>query len=327
MKTIQFRQAIAEAMTEEMRRDETIYLMGEEVAEYNGAYKASKGMLYEFGEKRVIDTPISEAGFTGVGVGSTMTGARPIIEYMTFNFALVGIDQIINNAAKIRQMSGGQFPCPIVFRGPTGSAGQLGATHSQAFDNWYANTPGLKVIVPSNPYDAKGLLKAAIRDNDPVIFMESEQMYGDKGEVPDGEYILPIGVADIKRKGNDVTIVSYGKIIKEAYKAAENLSKDGIDCEVIDLRTIRPMDHNLIFESVKKTNRLVILEESWPFGNISTEITYQVQNQIFDYLDAPIEKINTADTPAPFSPVLLDEWLPNFEDVIKAVKKVIYYNT
>jgi pyruvate dehydrogenase E1 component beta subunit len=327
MKTIQFRQAIAEAMTEEMRRDETIYLMGEEVAEYNGAYKASKGMLEEFGEKRVIDTPISEAGFSGIGVGSTMTGARPIIEYMTFNFALVGIDQIINNAAKIRQMSGGQFPCPIVFRGPTGSAGQLGATHSQAFDNWYANTPGLKVIVPSNPYDAKGLLKAAIRDNDPVIFMESEQMYGDKGEVPDGEYILPIGIADIKRPGNDVTIVSYGKIIKEAYKAAEVLAKDGIDCEIIDLRTIRPMDHKLIFESVKKTNRLVILEESWPFGNISTEITYQVQNQIFDYLDAPIEKINPADTPAPFSPVLLEEWLPNFKDVIKAVKKVIYHNT
>ena len=327
MKTIQFRQAIAEAMTEEMRRDETIYLMGEEVAEYNGAYKASKGMLEEFGEKRVIDTPISEAGFSGIGVGSTMTGARPIIEYMTFNFALVGIDQIINNAAKIRQMSGGQFPCPIVFRGPTGSAGQLGATHSQAFDNWYANTPGLKVIVPSNPYDAKGLLKAAIRDNDPVIFMESEQMYGDKGEVPDGEYILPIGIADIKRPGNDVTIVSYGKIIKDAYKAAEVLAKDGIDCEIIDLRTIRPMDHKLIFESVKKTNRLVILEESWPFGNISTEITYQVQNQIFDYLDAPIEKINTADTPAPFSPVLLEEWLPNFKDVIKAVKKVIYHNT
>jgi len=327
MKTIQFRQAIAEAMTEEMRRDETIYLMGEEVAEYNGAYKASKGMLEEFGKKRVIDTPISEAGFSGIGVGSTMTGARPIIEYMTFNFALVGIDQIINNAAKIRQMSGGQFPCPIVFRGPTGSAGQLGATHSQAFDNWYANTPGLKVIVPSNPYDAKGLLKAAIRDNDPVIFMESEQMYGDKGEVPDGEYILPIGIADIKRPGNDVTIVSYGKIIKEAYKAAEVLAKDGIDCEIIDLRTIRPMDHKLIFESVKKTNRLVILEESWPFGNISTEITYQVQNQIFDYLDSPIEKINTADTPAPFSPVLLEEWLPNFKDVIKAVKKVIYHNT
>ena len=327
MKTIQFREAIAEAMSEEMRRDSTIYLMGEEVAEYNGAYKASKGMLEEFGEKRIIDTPISEAGFSGIGVGSTMTGARPIIEYITFNFALVGIDQIINNAAKIRQMSGGQFPCPIVFRGPTGSAGQLGATHSQAFDNWFANTPGLKVVVPSNPYDAKGLLKSAIRDDDPVIFMESEQMYGDKGEVPEGEYIIPIGVSDIKRSGKDVTIVSYGKIIKEVYKAAEILIKDNIDCEIIDLRTIRPIDHDAIFESVKKTNRLVVVEESWPFGNISTEITYQVQNQIFDFLDAPVEKINTADTPAPYSPVLLKEWLPNYEDVIKSVKKVIYYNS
>jgi pyruvate dehydrogenase E1 component beta subunit len=325
MKTIQFREAIAQAMSEEMRRDETIYLMGEEVAEYNGAYKASKGMLDEFGDKRVIDTPISEAGFSGIGVGSTMTGNRPIIEYMTFNFALVGIDQIINNAAKIRQMSGGQFPCPIVFRGPTGSAGQLAATHSQAFESWYANCPGLKVIVPSNPYDAKGLLKSAIRDDDPVIFMESEQMYGDKGEVPDGEYTLPIGVADIKRPGKDITLVTYGKILKEALKASEELIKEGIDVEIIDLRTIRPMDYQLIFESVKKTNRLVILEESWPFGNISTEITYQVQNEIFDYLDAPIEKINTADTPAPYSPVLLKEWLPNYDDVIKAVKKVMYH--
>ncbi len=325
MKTIQFREAIAQAMSEEMRRDETIYLMGEEVAEYNGAYKASKGMLDEFGDKRVIDTPISEAGFSGIGVGSTMTGNRPIIEYMTFNFALVGIDQIINNAAKIRQMSGGQFPCPIVFRGPTGSAGQLAATHSQAFESWYANCPGLKVIVPSNPYDAKGLLKSAIRDDDPVIFMESEQMYGDKGEVPDGEYTLPIGVADIKRPGKDITLVTYGKILKEALKASEELIKEGIDVEIIDLRTIRPMDYQLIFESVKKTNRLVILEESWPFGNISTEITYQVQNEIFDYLDAPIEKINTADTPAPYSPVLLKEWLPNHDDVIKAVKKVMYH--
>ena len=324
MKTIQFRQAIAEAMSEEMRRDETIYLMGEEVAEYNGAYKASKGMLDEFGAKRVIDTPISELGFSGIGVGSTMTGNRPIIEFMTFNFALVGIDQIINNAAKIRQMSGGQFPCTIVFRGPTGSAGQLAATHSQAFESWYANCPGLKVIVPSNPYDAKGLLKSAIRDNDPVIFMESEQMYGDKGEVPEGEYTLPIGVADIKRPGKDVTIVSFGKILKEALLAAEELAKENIDCEVIDLRTIRPMDYQTIFESVKKTNRLVILEESWPFGNISTEITYQVQNELFDYLDAPIEKINTADTPAPYSPVLLKEWLPDAEDVIKSVKKVLY---
>jgi pyruvate dehydrogenase E1 component beta subunit len=324
MKTIQFREAIAQAMSEEMRRDDTIYLMGEEVAEYNGAYKASKGMLDEFGPERVWDTPISELGFAGIGVGSTMTGNRPIIEFMTFNFALVGIDQIINNAAKIRQMSGGQFPCPIVFRGPTGSAGQLAATHSQAFENWYANCPGLKVVVPSNPYDAKGLLKSAIRDNDPVIFMESEQMYGDKGEVPEGEYTLPIGVADIKRTGDDVTIVSFGKIIKEAYKAADQLAEEGISCEVIDLRTVRPLDYQTIFTSVKKTNRLVILEEAWPFGNVATEITYQVQNTVFDYLDAPVEKINTADTPAPYSPVLLKDWLPNSEDVIKAVRKVLY---
>ena len=324
MRTIQFREAVCEAMSEEMRTDESIFLMGEEVAEYNGAYKASKGMLDEFGPKRVIDTPISELGFAGVAIGSTMTGNRPIVEYMTFNFSLVGIDQIINNAAKIRQMSGGQFNCPIVFRGPTASAGQLAATHSQAFENWFANTPGLKVIVPSNPYDAKGLLKSAIRDDDPVIFMESEQMYGDKGEVPDGEYTIPIGVADIKREGADVTIVSFGKIIKEAYKAADELEKENISCEIIDLRTVRPMDHETILNSVKKTNRLVILEEAWPFGNVATEITYQVQSQAFDYLDAPIEKINTADTPAPYSPVLLKEWLPNSEDVIKAVKKVLY---
>ena len=283
-------------------------------------------MLDEFGPERVLDTPISELGFAGIGVGSTMTGNRPIIEFMTFNFALVGIDQIINNAAKIRQMSGGQFPCPIVFRGPTGSAGQLAATHSQAFESWYANCPGLKVVVPSNPYDAKGLLKSAIRDNDPVIFMESEQMYGDKGEVPEGEFTLPIGVADIKRKGDDVTIVSFGKIIKEAYKAADILEKEDVSCEIIDLRTVRPLDYETVFESVKKTNRLVILEEAWPFGNVATEITYQVQQQLFDYLDAPVEKINTADTPAPYSPVLLQEWLPNSEDVIKAVKKVLYVN-
>ena len=324
MRTIQFREAVCEAMSEEMRTDESIILMGEEVAEYNGAYKASKGMLDEFGPKRVIDTPISELGFAGVAIASTMTGNRPIVDYMTFNFSLVGIDQIINNAAKIRQMSGGQFNCPIVFRGPTASAGQLAATHSQAFENWFANTPGLKVIVPSNPYDAKGLLKSAIRDDDPVIFMESEQMYGDKGEVPDGEYTIPIGVADIKREGTDVTIVSFGKIIKEAYKAADELDKENISCEIIDLRTVRPMDHETILSSVKKTNRLVILEEAWPFGNVATEITYQVQSQAFDYLDAPIEKINTADTPAPYSPVLLKEWLPNSEDVIKAVKKVLY---
>ena len=324
MKVLQFREAIAEAMSEEMRRDESVYLLGEEVAEYNGAYKASKGMLDEFGEKRVIDTPIAELGFSGIAVGSAMNGNRPIVEYMTFNFSLVGIDQIINNAAKIRQMSGGQFNCPIVFRGPTGSAGQLGATHSQAFENWYANTPGLKVIVPSTPYDAKGLLKAAIRDDDPVIFMESEQMYGDKGEVPEGEYILPIGVADIKREGTDVTIVSFGKIIKEAIKAADILKEEGVSVEIIDLRTVRPMDHEAIFKSVKKTNRLVILEEAWPFASVSSEITYQVQENVFDYLDAPIQRITTADTPTPFSPVLLQEWLPNANDVIKAVKKVMY---
>ena len=311
-------------MSEEMRLDDSIYLMGEEVAEYNGAYKASKGMLDEFGDKRVIDTPISELGFAGIGVGSTMTGNRPIIEFMTFNFALVGIDQIINNAAKIRQMSGGQFPCPIVFRGPTGSAGQLAATHSQAFESWFANCPGLKVIVPSNPYDAKGLLKSAIRDNDPVIFMESEQMYGDKGEVPEEEYLIPIGESEVKIEGKDVTIVSFGKILKEAVKAIEELKKENISAELIDLRTIRPLDIDTILKSVKKTNRLVILEESWPFGNISTEITYQVQNSAFDYLDAPVEKINTADTPAPYSPVLLNEWLPNYTDVIKAVNKVMY---
>jgi len=324
MRTIQFREAIAEAMSEEMRRDESIYLLGEEVAEYNGAYKASKGMLDEFGAKRVIDTPIAESGFTGIAIGSAMNGNRPIVEYMTFNFSLVAIDQIINNAAKMRQMSGGQFNIPIVFRGPTGSAGQLGATHSQAFENWYANTPGLKVIIPSNPYDAKGLLKAAIRDDDPVIFMESEQMYGDKGEVPDGEYILPIGVADIKREGTDVTVVSFGKIIKEAYKAAEILEKEDISVEIIDLRTIRPMDFEAIFTSVKKTNRLVILEESWPFGSIASEITYQIQENVFDYLDAPVQRITTADTPAPYSPVLLEEWLPNAKDVVAAVKKVLY---
>ncbi len=324
MKVIQFREAIAEAMSEEMRRDEAVYLMGEEVAEYNGAYKASKGMLDEFGPKRVIDTPIAELGFSGIAVGSAMNGNRPIVEFMTFNFSLVGIDQIINNAAKMRQMSGGQFNIPIVFRGPTASAGQLGATHSQAFESWYANTPGLKVIVPSNPYDAKGLLKAAIRDDDPVIFMESEQMYGDKGEVPEGEYILPIGVADVKREGKDVTVVSFGKIIKEAFKAADELEKNGISVEIIDLRTVRPMDHETILNSVKKTNRLVILEEAWPFGSVSSEITYQVQENAFDYLDAPIQRITTADTPAPFSPVLLEEWLPNKDDVINAVKKVMY---
>ena len=324
MRTIQFREAIAEAMSEEMRKDPTVYLMGEEVAEYNGAYKASKGMLDEFGPDRVLDTPISEMGFAGIAVGSAMNGNKPIVEFMTFNFSLVAIDQIINNAAKMRQMSGGQFPIPNVFRGPTASAGQLAATHSQAFESWYANTPGLKVVVPSNPKDAKGLLKSAIQDPDPVIFMESEQMYGDKGEVPEGEYTIPLGVADVVRTGTDVTVVSFGKIIKEVHKAAEKLAAEGISLEVIDLRTVRPLDIDTVITSVKKTNRLVIVEEAWPFGNVSTEITYQVQEKAFDYLDAPVVKVNTADTPAPFSPVLFEAWLPNDSDVVAAVKKVLY---
>ena len=324
MREIQFREAVCEAMSEEMRRDSSIYLMGEEVAEYNGAYKASKGMLDEFGEKRVIDTPISELGFAGVGVGSAMNGLRPIIEFMTFNFSLVAIDQIISNAAKMRQMSGGQFPIPIVFRGPTASAGQLGATHSQAFESWYANCPGLKVIVPSNPYDAKGLLKSAIRDDDPVIFMESEQMYGDKGEVPEGEYLIPIGVAEVKRKGADVTIVSFGKIIKEAYKAADELAEQGIEAEVIDLRTVRPIDYEAIIESVKKTNRLVVLEESWPLGSIATEIAFKIQKDAFDFLDAPIKRVTCLDTPMAYAPTLVEAFLPNKDKLIDAVNEVTY---
>jgi len=323
MRQIQFREAIKEAMSEEMRRDPKVYLMGEEVAEYNGAYKASQGMLDEFGPKRVIDTPIAELGFAGIGVGSAMNGLRPIIEFMTFNFSLVAIDQVINSAAKLKLMSGGQINVPIVFRGPTASAGQLGAQHSQAFENWYANTPGLKVIVPCNPYDAKGLLKAAIRDDDPVIFMESEQMYGDKMEIPEGEYIIPIGVAETKREGTDVTIVSFGKIIKEAYKAAEELAKEGISVEIIDLRTVRPMDHAAIIRSVKKTNRLIILEEAWPFASVASEITYRIQEEAFDYLDAPIKRITTADTPAPYSPVLLEKWIPNSNDIITEVKDLL----
>jgi len=324
MREIQFREAVCEAMSEEMRRDSSIYLMGEEVAEYNGAYKASKGMLDEFGDKRVIDTPISELGFTGIGVGSAMNGLRPIIEFMTFNFSLVAIDQIISNAAKMRQMSGGQFPVPIVFRGPTASAGQLGATHSQAFESWYANCPGLKVVVPSNPYDAKGLLKSAIRDNDPVIFMESEQMYGDKGEVPEGEYLIPMGVAEVKRKGSDVTIVSFGKIIKEAYKATDELAKQGIEAEVIDLRTVRPIDYDTIIESVKKTNRLVVLEESWPLGSIATEIAFKIQKDAFDFLDAPIKRVTCLDTPMAYAPTLVEAFLPNKDKLIEAVKEVTY---
>lgn len=324
MRTIQYREALNEAMSEEMRRDPNVFLMGEEVAEYDGAYKVSKGMLAEFGEKRVIDTPIAELGFAAIGVGAAMNGLRPIVEFMTWNFAILAADQIINHAAKMLQMSGGQFHVPIVFRGGNGSAGQLAATHSQSFEAMYANVPGLKVVTPSTPYDAKGLLKAAIRDNDPVLFMESERMYGDKGEVPDGEYLLPIGKADIKREGKDVTIVSFGKMMKVALAAAEELIKEGIDAEVIDLRTIRPWDHVTVLGSVRKTNRLVVVDENWPVASIASEVAYRVQKEAFDALDAPVLRINQADTPLPFAPNLIDASLPSPTKVVRAVKEVMY---
>lgn len=320
----QFREVLRDAMSEEMRRDPKVFLMGEEVAQYNGAYKASQGMLDEFGPERVLDTPISELGFTGLGIGAAMNGLRPIIEFMTFNFSLVAIDQIINGAAKIKSMSGGQCSAPIVFRGPTGNAGQLASQHSQNFENWYANTPGLKVVIPSNPYDAKGLLKSAIRDDDPVIFMESELMYGDKGMVPEEEYLLPIGVADLKKEGNDVTLVSFGKMMKIVDQAAIELEKDGISAEVIDLRTVRPLDYAAIVNSVKKTNRLVVVEEAWPLASISTDISYHIQKNAFDYLDAPVARVNCMDVPLPYAPTLIEAALPNVKRTIDAVKSVMY---
>jgi len=323
-RVIQFREALREAMSEEMRRDPRVFLMGEEVAEYDGAYKVSQGMLAEFGPERVIDTPIAELGFAGIGVGAAMNGLRPIIEFMTFNFSLVAIDQIINSAAKMMSMSGGQYSVPIVFRGPTGNAGMLSSQHSQNFESWYANTPGLKVVVPSNPYDAKGLLKTAIRDNDPVIFMESELMYGDKGEVPEEEYLIPIGSAKVTRTGTDVTIVSFGKMMKIAHSAAEEAQKEGISAEVIDLRSVRPIDYQTVINSVKKTNRLVVVEEAWPLGAISSEITYYVQRHAFDYLDAPIHRINSMDVPLPYAPTLIEAILPNVKRTMQAVKAVCY---
>ncbi|WP_339696167.1 pyruvate dehydrogenase complex E1 component subunit beta [uncultured Roseivirga sp.] len=324
MREIQFREALREAMSEEMRIDEKIFLMGEEVAEYNGAYKVSQGMLDEFGPERVIDTPIAELGFAGIGVGAAMNGLKPIIEFMTFNFSLVAIDQVINSAAKMMSMSGGQFPIPIVFRGPTGNAGMLSSQHSQNFENWYANTPGLKVVVPSTPYDAKGLLKAAIRDNDPVIFMESELMYGDKGEVPEEEYILEIGKAHIEREGSDVTLVSFGKMMKIAHEAADELAKDGVSAEVINLRSVRPLDYPTIIKSVKKTNRLVIVEEAWPLSSLATDIAFNVQKDAFDYLDAPIKRVNSMDLPLPYAPTLIDAILPNVKRTLDAVHSVMY---
>jgi pyruvate dehydrogenase E1 component beta subunit len=325
MRLIPFREAIREAMNEEMRRDERVFLMGEEVAEYNGAYKVSQGMLAEFGPRRVIDTPISELGFTAIGVGAAQKGLRPIVEFMTWNFAVLALDQILNTASKMLAMSGGQISCPIVFRGGNASAGQLGAQHSTAFEALYANIPGIKVVSPSNGYDAKGLLKQAIRyEEDPVVFMESELMYGDKSEVPEEEYYIELGKADVKRQGRDVTIVAFNKMMKVALGAAVELEKEGISAEVIDLRTIRPLDWMTILESVKKTNRLVIIDEEWPFASVSSEVAYRIQKEGFDYLDAPIRRITAADAPLHYAANLVAAALPDVSRTVNLVKEVMY---
>ncbi|MCB0571634.1 MAG: pyruvate dehydrogenase complex E1 component subunit beta [Phaeodactylibacter sp.] len=318
------RDALREAMIEEMRRDDTVFLMGEEVAEYDGAYKVSKGMLEEFGSRRVIDTPIAELGFAGIGVGAAMNGLRPIVEFMTWNFAVLAFDQIVNNAAKTLSQSAGQFKCPIVFRGPSGSAGQLAQQHSQTFESWLANVPGLKVVSCVDPADAKGLLKSAIRDDDPVCMMESELLYGFEGEVPEGEYLVPIGKAAVRKQGSDITLVSFNKMMLPTLEAAEELAKEGISAEVIDLRTIRPLDYQTIVESVKKTNRLVVIDESWPLAGISSEVAYGTQKYAFDYLDAPVTRVNAADTSLPYAPTMIDAYLPNAEKIVKAAKDVMY---
>ena len=324
MRSIAFREALREAMSEEMRRDERVFLLGEEVAEYNGAYKVSQGMLAEFGPKRIIDTPIAELGFAAVAVGAAQNGLRPIVEFMTWNFAVLPMDQILNTASKMLAMSGGQIGCPIVFRGPNGSAGQLGAQHSTAFESYYANIPGLKVVSPSNGYDAKGLMKQAIRyEEDPVMFMESEVMYGDKCEVPEEEYYIPLGKADVKKQGRDITIVSYNKMMKVALGAAAELEKEGISAEVIDLRTIRPLDWETIVESVKKTNRLVIVEEQWPFASVSSELSYRIQKEGFDYLDAPIRRITSADAPMHYAPNLAALAIPDVARSVSLVKELM----
>lgn len=325
MAELQFREAIRAALTEEMERDDRVFVMGEEVAEYDGAYKVTQGMYEKFGGKRVIDTPISELGFAGIGVGAAMNGLRPVVEFMTFNFAVVGMDQIINNAAKIRYMSGGQVSLPIVFRGPNASAGQLGATHSVAYESLYSQFPGLVVIYPSQPADAKGLLKSAIRDDNPVIFLESEQMYGMKQEVPDeDEFLIPIGKAKIKREGTDVTIVAHGKMYHIAKQAADQLAKDGVEAEIIDPRTIKPFDIRTVVESIQKTNRCVIVDESHPYGGIAAEVGFQIQREAFDYLDAPVLRVTLPDTPAPYAKNLFETWFPSPKQVITAVNSVMY---
>jgi pyruvate dehydrogenase E1 component beta subunit len=321
---VSFREALNQAMSEEMRRDENVFLMGEEVAEYNGAYKVSQGMLEEFGPMRVVDTPITELGFAGLGVGAAMTGTRPIIEFMTWNFALLASDQIINHAAKMYYMSAGEFNVPMVFRGCNGYATWVGSQHSQSFESMYAKYPGLKVVIPSSPYDAKGLLKTAIRDNDPVIFLESEMMYGNKQEIPDEEYLIPFGKGDIKREGTDVTVVAWSKMVWRVMEVAEKLAEEGISVELVDPRTIRPFDEELIINSVKKTNRLVIVEEDYPFASVGSEISFLIQDRAFDYLDAPVAKVNTIDVPLAYSKPLEAETMPTNERIEKAIKKVLY---
>ncbi len=325
MRQIAYREALREAMSEEMRRDDRVFLMGEEVAEYNGAYKVSQGMLAEFGDKRIIDTPITELGFAAVAVGAAQNGLRPIVEFMTWNFAVLALDQIINTASKMLAMSGGQIGCPIVFRGPNGSAGQLGAQHSTAYESYLANIPGLKVVSPSNGYDAKGLMKQAIRyEEDPVMFMEAEVAYGDKSEVPEEEYYIPLGKADVKKEGKDVTIVSYNKMMKVALASAAELEKEGVSAEVIDLRSIRPLDWMTILQSVQKTNRLVIVEEQWPMCSVSSEIAYRIQKEGFDYLDAPIRRITCADAPMHYAPNLAAAYIPDVPRTVNLVKEVMY---
>ncbi|MEI2693656.1 MAG: pyruvate dehydrogenase complex E1 component subunit beta [Saprospiraceae bacterium] len=321
---ITLRDALREAMSEEMRRDPNVFLMGEEVAQYNGAYKVSKGMLDEFGPKRVIDTPIAELGFAGIGVGAAMNGLRPIIEFMTWNFAVLAFDQIVNNAAKTLSQSSGEFGCPIVFRGPSGAAGQLAQQHSQTFESWLGNCPGLKVISTIDPYDSKGLMKAAIRDDNPICFMESESYYGLQGEVPEEEYLIEIGKATIRKAGTDITIVSFNKMMEVIKQAAVELEKEGISAEIIDLRTIRPMDYDTVIQSVKKTNRLIVVDESWPFAGISAELAYVVQKRAFDYLDAPVARINSADTSLGYAPTMVTEYLPNADRVVKCAKELLY---
>jgi len=324
MPTVQFREALKEAMSEEMERDESVFLLGEEVGYYNGAYKVSQGMLKRFGEKRIIDTPITECGFAGIGIGAAMVGLRPIVEFMTWNFSLVAADQLINNAAKIRQMSGGQLKVPVTFRGPGGAAHQLGAQHSQALEALWCHVPGLKVIAPGTCKDAKGLLKSAIRDDNPVVFIEGETMYSDQGEIPEGEYTIPIGVGEIKRQGSDCTIIGWSKMVKVAMAAAELLAADGIEAEVLDPRTLRPLDEDLIVQSVKKTGRCVILEEGWPFNGVGAEIAYRIQRACFDDLDHPVERLTSLDVPAPYHRQVENSIRPDPEKAAKLVKKVLY---